>query len=100
MDARKAFNTVWHEGLLVQLFQKGIKGTSSTTGMLPPVGVYSGTARGLNHLLQGVRQGSVLSPFSIAYMWTSSWINSPSPRSGPQSQISTAGPPCTRMILP
>ena len=26
LDVRNAFDTIWHEGLLVKLFQKGIKG--------------------------------------------------------------------------
>ena len=68
LDVRKAFDTVWHEGLLVKLMNKGIKGhlwhlinswyTASSGCVL-----WNGQHSQPFTLLQGVRQGGVLSPF-------------------------------------
>ena len=68
LDVRKAFDTVWHEGLLVKLMNKGIKGhlwhlinswyTASSGCVL-----WNGQRSQPFTLLQGVRQGGVLSPF-------------------------------------
>ena len=68
LDVRKAFDTVWQAGLLVQLHQKGIKGhlwrlinnwyrTESSTVLWAQQ-----TSRQFN-IMQGVRQGRVLFPF-------------------------------------
>ena len=65
---RKAFDTVWHEGLLVKLFQKGIKGHfwhlinnwfAASSGCV----LWNGQRSEPFTLLQGVCQGGVLSPF-------------------------------------
>ena len=68
LDVRKAFDMVWQAGLLVKLHQKGIKGhlwrllnnwyrTASSTVLWAQQ-----TSRQFN-IMQGVRQGRVLSPF-------------------------------------
>ena len=68
LDVRKAFDTVWHQGLLVKLHQKGITGpiwqiinkwyTSSTTSI-----IWDNQQSRPFPCRQGVRQGGVLSPF-------------------------------------
>jgi hypothetical protein len=68
LDVRKAFDTVWHQGLLVKLHQKGIRGsiwhiinkwyTSSTSSV-----IWDNQQSRSFPCHQGVRQGGVLSPF-------------------------------------
>ena len=65
---RKAFDTVWHTGLLVKLHQKGVRGhiwhliknwySSSFSCVL-----WDGRCSTAFELKQGVRQGGILSPF-------------------------------------
>ena len=67
LDVRKAFDTVWHKGLFVKLHQKGINhriwhtlfnwyATSSCSVLL------NGSVSSEFPILQGVRQGAILSP--------------------------------------
>ena len=67
LDAQKAFDSVWHAGLLVKLHQRGISGqiwhlinhwySSSFTSVL-----WEGNCSPYVPILQGVRQGAILSP--------------------------------------
>ena len=67
LDVKKAFDTVWHEGLLVKLHRKGIHGhfwhliqawyAHSTAAVK-----WDGLQSSHFPLLQGVRQGAILSP--------------------------------------
>ena len=67
LDAQKAFDSVWHAGLLVKLHQRGISGqvwhlinhwySSSSTSVL-----WEGRCSPYIPILQGVRQGAILSP--------------------------------------
>ncbi len=67
LDAQKAFDTVWHAGLLTKLHNKGIRGkiwdlihhwyAASTTAIL-----WEGKISTPVRISQGVRQGAILSP--------------------------------------
>ncbi len=67
LDAQKAFDTVWHAGLLTKLHNKGIRGkiwdliehwySTSTTAIL-----WEGKISTPVRISQGVRQGTILSP--------------------------------------
>lgn len=67
LDAQKAFDTVWHAGLLTKLHEKGVTGkiwrliyhwySSSSTSIL-----WEGEMSSPVPILQGVRQGAILSP--------------------------------------
>ena len=67
LDVSKAFDTVWHEGLLVKLHRKGIPHrlwhliNNSYSDASSSV-LYSGSHSHSFPLLQGVRQGAILSP--------------------------------------
>ena len=67
LDVRKAFDTVWHEGLFVKLYNKGIHPRiwhilsnwySNSSSCILLDGISSRNFR----VLQGVRQGAILSP--------------------------------------
>ena len=66
LDVRKAFDTVWHLGLLVKIFQKGITGSiwkvidnwyASSSSVL-----WNSSVSKPFTIAQGVRQGGILSP--------------------------------------
>ena len=68
LDVKKAFDTVWHEGLMVKMHHKGIRGhlwhiinkcySSSSSCVL-----WSGQHSSTFTIMQGVCQGGILSPF-------------------------------------
>ena len=68
LDAKKAFDTVWHAGLMVKLHVKGVTGhiwsiidkwyASSYSSI-----TWNGQCSSSFPVKQGVRQGGVLSPF-------------------------------------
>ena len=68
LDVQKAFDKVWHNGLFVKLYEKGIKSNLLRTiidlhnGMKSCV-LYKGNYSDWFPVLQGTRQGGVLSPF-------------------------------------
>ena len=72
LDVQKAFDKVWHNGLFVKLYEKGIKSNLLRTiidlhnGMKSCV-LYKGNYSDWFPVLQGTRQGGVLSPFLMAY---------------------------------
>ena len=68
LDVRKAFDTVWHDALLVKLHRKGITGhfshlISTWYSACTSCVVWEGNRSSSFILRQGVRQGGTLSPF-------------------------------------
>ena len=67
LDVTKAFDKVWHKGLLFKLQQFGVGGNllawfSSYLNMRSQKVVIKGKSSSLKHLLAGVPQGSILGP--------------------------------------
>ena len=65
---QKAFDKVWHKGLFVKLYEKGIKSNLLRTIIDLHNGIkscvlYKGNYSDWFPVLQGTRQGGVLSPF-------------------------------------
>ena len=81
LDVKKAFDTVWHAGLLVKHHQKRVTGhlwrlinswyTSSSSCVL-----WNGTRSSSFVLKQGVSQGGTLSRFYMFFLWMSCWTTS------------------------
>ncbi|XP_072172338.1 uncharacterized protein [Diadema setosum] len=67
LDAAKAFDTVWHNGLLLKLFKAGVHGSlwllvrNLYEGLTAKVW-WNGRTSEPFHVRQGVRQGGILSP--------------------------------------
>lgn len=71
LDARKAFDCVWHSGLLAKLFDYGITGNLWLLiyywyHHLSSMVLWEGNVSRPFHVLQGVRQGALLSPLFYA----------------------------------
>ena len=67
LDVTKAFDRVWHKGLLFKLQQFGITGNllswfTSYLNMRSQNVVFRGKCSSLKNLLAGVPQGSILGP--------------------------------------
>ena len=68
MDISKAFDKVWHDGLIFKLEQNGVSGTSLNLFKNYLMNrkqrvVLNGTAAEYGNVISGVPQGSVLGPF-------------------------------------
>ena len=68
LDVQKAFDKVWHNGLFVKLYEKGIKSNLLRTIIdlhndMKSCVLYNGNYSDWFPVLQGTRQGGVLSPF-------------------------------------
>ena len=69
LDARKAFDTVWHAGLFVKLSEYGLTGDVWHTlhyWYRHLCSWWSGSTSRSSPILQGVRQGALLSPLLYA----------------------------------
>lgn len=71
LDVQKAFDTVWHDGLFLKLYNHGIKGDIWFTlfnwyNRLQSSVVWEGSVSRQFAIKQGVRQGAVLSPLLYA----------------------------------
>ena len=68
LDVQKAFDKIWHNGLFLKLYQKGIRSTllrviiNLHLNMTSRV-IYNGHHSEWFSILQGARQGGVVSPF-------------------------------------
>ena len=97
LDVRKAFDTVWHQGLLVKLHQKGIQGpiwriinkwyTSSTSSV-----IWDNQQSRPFPCHQG--KGVFSPPSCIASLWTSCWTTWPSQALVYQLMMYTAALQC------
>ena len=103
LDVRKAFDTVWHKGLLVKAFRKGVLVDlwklidswydSSTSAVL-----WGNRLSEDFSIAQGVRQGGFSLPSSSAYLSMSFWTYSPLASLGCLLVMSTVVHPCMPMI--
>ena len=66
LDIQKVFDRTWHNGLFVKLYAMGIK--SKLLGIIIDLhsNLYKGQKSSCFDILQGSRQGGVISPFMIS----------------------------------